>query len=121
MKNNITHILVALVLVVLLILLTDPFMLWMPPLAAMAALLALAVFACIWTGFVMRESVGDEREALHRMRAGHIAYLSGIGVLTLGLVMQGFIDHHIDPWIGTALAVMVISKLGTRIYSDTNQ
>lgn len=121
MKHNALFIGVALALVALLILLTDPFMLWMPAMAAMLALLTLTVLICVWSAFILREEMRDEREILHRMHAGRIAYLSGTSILTLALVAQALIDHHIDPWIGAALAVMVISKLGARIYVDAHE
>jgi hypothetical protein len=84
------------------------------------ALLGAAVVACVWVGFVMYEQAHDEREALHKMHAGRIAYLSGIAVLTVALMVQGF-AHDIDPWISIALGVMVIAKLGARFYSEEYQ
>ena len=116
MKNNTLHILVAVVLVVLLVLLTDPFMLWMPPMAAMTVLAAVAVLLCVWAGFIMREGAADEREALHRVRAGRAAYLTAVGVLTTGLIWQGFALHHIDPWIALALGSIVLVKLASSLY-----
>lgn len=119
MKSNTLQIGFALILVGLLVLLSDPFMLWMPPMVAMVALLSLAVLMCAWLGFVMKEQAQDEREALNRMHAGRVAYLSGAGVLTLALVVQGFVEHHIDPWIAGALGAMVLAKLAARAYFDT--
>lgn len=107
----------AVVLVGCLLLLSDPFMLWMPAQAQMLALLGVAVFACVWAGFILYERAQDEREALHTMHAGRVAYLSGITVLTFALVVQGF-AHDIDPWVSAALATMVISKLIARIYIE---
>ncbi len=117
MQNKLSFIGTAVVLLILLVLLTDPFMLWMPMGAQLAVLLGAAVFACVWAGFVLYERANDEREALHTMHAGRTAYLSGIAVLTLALVFQG-LAHAIDPWISAALAVMVISKLAARLYSE---
>lgn len=120
MANKFFHIGTALLLVGLLTLLSDPFMLWMPDFAQMTALLGAAVLACVWAGFVMYERSHDEREALHKMHAGRVAYLSGIAVLTVALIVQGF-AHDIDPWISIALGVMVISKLVARFYSERYQ
>ena len=120
MTNKIFHIGTAVALLGLLTLLSDPFMLWMPAPAQMAVLLGAAVFACVWAGFVMYERTNDERDALHRMNAGRMAYLSGIAVLTLALVVQGF-AHDIDPWVSIALGVMVLVKLSSRFYSDKYQ
>ena len=120
MANKLFYIGTAVFLVGLLVLLSDPLMLWMPAGAQMTALLGAAVLACVWAGFVMYERASDEREMLHKMHAGRVAYLSGIAVLTLALVFQGF-AHDIDPWISVALGTMVISKLVSRFYSEQYQ
>lgn len=117
--NKVCPYFIALSLTVLLVLLADPFG-WMPPMGAMIALLAATIFLILFAGFVMQENGGDEREVVHRMNAGRIAYLSGIGTLTIGLIMQGF-AHAIDPWILAALGVMVLAKIVSRFYSDTYQ
>ncbi len=117
MKNNLLHIITALTLCGLLLLLTDPFMFWMPPAAAMAALLLVAVLLCVWAGFVMYERVEDERDVLNRMHAGRTAYLAGVVVLTVGLLWQGF-NQHIDPWIALALGTMVLAKLAAGLYAN---
>ena len=119
MKNNLFHIVTAAALVIVLVLLTDPFMYWMPPMAAMGALLCAAVLLLLWSGFVMYENATDEREAMHRMNAGRVAYLSGVAVLTVALIVQG-LSHQSDPWIAGALAVMVLSKLGARLFFENN-
>lgn len=111
------QILIAAATVVLLALLSDPFMYWMPPKMAMLVLVGVTVLLCVWFGFVAGEKVADEREAMHRMLAGRIAYLSGIAVLTVALLVQG-LAHHIDPWIAGALGAMVIAKLATHLYTN---
>ena len=110
MKNKITSSLFAVVLVALLGLLHDPFMYWMPTAAQTLVLTCAVVLAIMWGVFVLREESRDEREAMLRMRAGRLAYLSGIGVLTLALAVQG-IMHQIDPWVTIALGVMVVTKI----------
>lgn len=118
MKNNLAHIAVAILVVVSLLFLVDPFMYWMPPMAGMAALVLACVLLLVWAGFVMYESAVDEREAMLRMNAGRVAYLAGIGVLTVALLVQG-LSHTIDPWIAGALAAMVIAKVGARVFYDS--
>jgi hypothetical protein len=54
------------------------------------------------------------------MHAGRTAYLSGIAVLLLALIVQGF-AHAIDPWIMLALGVMVVAKLGARLFFDREE
>ena len=117
MENKTTHISIAVLLIVCLTLLSDPFMLWMPMGAQMAALLGAAVLLAIWAGFVMYERAPDEREAVHRMNAGRMAYLSGIVLLTVALVTQG-LAHDIDPWVSLTLGTMVLVKLLSRFYSE---
>lgn len=120
MVNKILSVGTAVVLVGLLALLSDPFMVWMPMGVQLFVLLGAAALACVWVGFVMYEKAHDEREALHKMHAGRIAYLSGIAVLTMALIVQG-LAHTIDPWISVTLGVMVISKLVARFYSERYQ
>src|SRR4051812_17540182 len=117
MKNNFLTIGVGAAFIILLGLLTDPFMLWMTPPAQMTVLLCAATLAGIWAGFVLYERAHDEREAVHAMYAGRAAYLAGVAVLTLALVVQG-LSHHIDQWIPLALGVMVLCKLGAHLYSQ---
>lgn len=117
MTGKFLHITVSAILVGLLLLLTDPFMVWMPMGMQMTVLVCAFVLVCFWAGLVLFERADDEREALHKMNAGRIAYLSGIVVLTIGLVVQGF-SHKIDIWILLALAAMILSKLFSRFYSD---
>ncbi|MBI5456984.1 hypothetical protein HY969_04585 [Candidatus Kaiserbacteria bacterium] len=107
----------ALILLVSLFALTDPFMYWMPDMAAMVALVSAAALSAMWIGFVAREHGGDERDVQNRMYAGRIAYLSGIGILTLALVLQG-VAHAIDPWIPLALGTMVLAKVVSGWYTD---
>ena len=47
------------------------------------------------------------------------AFLAGAAVLTLGIVIQGY-THAVDPWLVIALIVMIVVKIGTRIWSDKN-
>lgn len=120
MKNNFLSIFLAGVLILLLVLISDPFMLWMPDGVQMAVLLAVVLLALVWAGLMLYERPSDERELLHTMRAGRLAYLSGIVVLTLALLIQG-LAHAIDPWIAGALGVMVITKLFARLYTERYQ
>jgi hypothetical protein len=109
------QIIISGVLLVMLILLADLFPFWMPTMNQMVPLTFATVLLVTWAGFVMFEATGDERELLHRMHAGRAAYLAGLAVLTLALVVQG-LSHTIDPWILGALGAMVVSKIVARAY-----
>jgi hypothetical protein len=115
--NTFLSVAIVVLMIILLFTLTDPFMYWMPDLAQMIALTLAAALVCVWAGFVMREHSGDEREIVHRMYAGRSAYLSGIAILTLALLVQG-IQHAIDPWVPASLAAMILAKFLTRLYTD---
>lgn len=117
MNNKSLQILVALVLAFFLMVLADFVPFWMPMMGEMLALVIVVVLLLVWVGFVMQEQAQDEREILLKMKAGRVAYLSGLGVLTLGLVVEAF-SHNIDPWITIGLAVMVLSKLFSRLYNE---
>ena len=105
------------VLALVLFTLVDPFMYWMPSVVQMAALTVAAALLAVFAGFVMREKAGDERETVLRMHAGRAAFLSGVAVLTIALLVQGF-THTIDPWVPLALAIMIGAKLVARLYAE---
>jgi hypothetical protein len=119
MKNNLKiEILVSLVLVLLTILVLNPFHFWMPNMMHMIILaLTLASFA-FFAIFILREKIRDEREVAHRMLSGRVAFITGSTLLTVAIVVQALQDT-VDGWLVIVLVSMVISKLATRIYSDT--
>ncbi len=117
MNKNHLHIIVAGVLAFFILALADLIPFWLPMMGELIALLVVSVLMLIWVGFVMKEVAHDEREVLLKMKSGRIAYLSGLGVLMLALIVQGF-AHAIDPWIAIALAVMVLAKLFARLYEE---
>ena len=117
MNKKYLHIIVAGVLAFFLLALADLVPFWMPMMGEMTALLLVVILLLVWAGFVLQENAHDEREVLLKMKAGRVAYLSGLGVLMLALVVQGM-NHTIDPWIAVALAVMVVTKLFTRLYEE---
>jgi hypothetical protein len=119
MKNNLKETIVTIALITIAILLLNPFHFWMPDMMVMCMLaIALGLFG-IFASFILREKSVDEREDQHRTLAGRNAFLAGSGVLTLGIVIQGY-AHTVDPWLVIALIVMITVKIGTRMWSDKN-
>ncbi len=119
MKNNLKETIVTAALVVIAIALLNPFHFWMPDMMVMGMLaMVLALFG-VFASFILRENTVDERDSQHRTLAGRNAFLAGAGVLTLGIVFQGY-THAVDPWLVIALVSMVVVKIGTRIWSDKN-
>jgi uncharacterized membrane protein (UPF0182 family) len=118
MKNNVfVHTAVALLISFFALVLADLIPFWMPMMGEMTALLLVTALLIVWVGFILFETVHDEREAMLRHQSGRFAYLAGISVLLCALLMQGF-AHAIDPWIPVTLAVMVVVKQATRLYLE---
>lgn len=120
MKNNsFKEIVVASTLIVLVVLLLNPFHFYMPGMMVMTILaLALVAFGFI-ASFILREQVGDERDSVHKTRAGRLAFLAGSGVTIIAILVQSQ-THSVDPWIVLTLSVMVITKIASRVWSDYN-
>lgn len=119
MKNNIKETIVTVFLIVIAILLLNPFHFWMPDMMVMVMLVIALVIFGIFASFILREKVFDERDSLHRTLAGRNAFLAGATILMLGIVIQGY-HHSVDPWLVIALITMIIVKIATRIWSDKN-
>lgn len=100
-----------------LLVLADLVPFWMPMMGEMIALLVVTVLLLVWAGLVVSESADDEREVYIKSQSGRVAYVAGLFVLVVALVVQGM-AHTIDPWIPVALAVMVSAKLLARLYLD---
>ena len=118
--NSFTQYLIALALVILLGLLANPFMVWMPSPTEMLVVLVAAILAVVYGGFVLKENGGDERDVLHRMLAGRAAFLASLAVLTIALIYQGA-HRAIDPWIPAALALTILAKLVAHAWASRTQ
>ncbi len=119
MKNNLKESIVTIALIIIAILLLNPFHFWMPDMMVICMLaIALALFG-IFASFILREKSVDERDDQHKSLAGRNAFLAGSGILMFGIVIQGY-THSVDPWLVIALIVMIIVKIITRHWSDKN-
>jgi 4-amino-4-deoxy-L-arabinose transferase-like glycosyltransferase len=119
MKNNLKiEILASLVIVVLTALVLNPFHFWMPNMMHMVILALTLVAFAFFAIFILREKTQDERDTVHRMLSGRVAFLAGSTLLTVAIVVQALQDT-VDPWLVVVLISMVFSKLITRIYSDS--
>lgn len=120
MKNKILkEIIIPLTLVILAVLLLNPFHFWMPNMMVMCMLAFSLVLFGIFASFILREKTVDERDDVHRTLAGRNAFLAGSTVLMVGIVIQGY-THSVDPWLVIALIVMILVKITTRLWSDKN-
>lgn len=78
-----------------------------------AAIIILGVYGV----FVERERPVDERDEVHRMLAGRVAFHVGAGLLTVGIAVQSY-NHALDPWLVFVLVSMIVAKAGARLYAD---
>ncbi len=119
MKNNLAQSIITAVLIILLVVIWNPFKLWMPDMMLISILIVLLIVFGLFASLVLREKAGDEREAVHRMLAGRAAFLSGSVVLLLAIISQAF-SHNVDIWLVATLVIMIVVKMIARLYSDKN-
>lgn len=118
MKNNfIKEIAVAVVIIVLAILLLNPFHFWMPNMIVVGMLAMVLILFGVFASFILQEKIFDERDNAHRSLAGRNAFLAGALVLMIGIVTEGY-SHSIDPFLVVALIAMVVIKIASRIWSS---
>jgi cell division protein FtsW (lipid II flippase) len=116
MKNNLLQeLLISGILIMLLVLFLNPFDFWMLTALLMMMVLGLVVVFSLFASFVWRENHRDEREGLHKMMAGRVAFLVGTALLALGIIIQSF-NQNLDPWLVFTLAGMIVAKVFTLIY-----
>jgi len=112
------ELILALVIIVLAVLATDPFMVFMPSMFQMMMSALLLVAFLIFSAFFWKEDVQDEREELHRLRSGKAGFFVGALVLIIGIIVQAF-SHNIDSWLVVALVAMVAAK-AISLYKSRN-
>ena len=116
MKNNFSQeIIVSSIMIILLVLLLNPFDFWMPNSLLFTMVLALILFFALFASFVLRENTQDEREELHKSTAGRTGFLIGSGMLVFGIVVQCF-QHNLDIWLVITLVAMVLAKIVGLVY-----
>ena len=82
----------------------------------MMHLVVVIILFGLFSAFAWRETATDERQNIHRMLAGRIAFLTGSAILMLAILVQD-LAHAIDPWLVIALAGMVLAKAVGLAYS----
>lgn len=119
MRNKIIHflsgeILVSGIVLLILILFVTGIQRSTPDSIHMSLLFFFIMIFLIFCTFLYREKSADEREYLHKLEAGRIAYLAGSFVLVIGICVQSFF-HSVDPWLVGTLGVMILAKIVSRI------
>ncbi|MDE1874550.1 MAG: hypothetical protein KGH68_00590 [Patescibacteria group bacterium] len=105
---------VPIFLVVLLVLLLEPFG-FMPSAAVMTILAFIVAAFVLFAILLWREHGLDEREEAHINRADRIGFISGALVLLAAIVAES-LGRMLSPWLVVALIAMVAAKAFTLIY-----
>lgn len=120
MKNKtLKEVIVPLALIVLAVLLLNPFHFWMPDVMIVCILAIALVLFGVFASFILGEKVLDERDNVHRALSGRNSFLAGSAILMLAIGIQEY-NEVLDPWLVIVLIVMIITKIATRIWSDKN-
>ena len=99
----------SIVIVGLAIALLNPWHFWMPTSFHMMLIGLLLAGVGLFALFIWRQKPVDEREELHLMIESRMAYLTGVLVLAICLIIQSFM-HSVDPSVIIALGAMFIVK-----------
>lgn len=110
------EIIVSLIFVILIVFLLNPFHAWMSPSVLMAGNAILFIVFVLFAGLIWREKGRDERETVHIMRAGRFAFISGVAILTIGIIVTS-IQHQPNMWIALSLGIMILAKITGLVYS----
>jgi len=102
---------ISILIIILALMLLDPFMVLMPGSMPMFVILLLVVLFAAYSIFIYREKARDERELINRMAAARTAWLIGAGATLAGIVYEGLTRHMVDKWLIFALVATVIGKL----------
>lgn len=116
--NNTQGTLLAIVTIILLILLINPFYFYMPTMMVMWILSGLFVVFAAYAVYVWKEQPQDEREEELAAKASRIGFLAGAGVILLAILFQKITMGMIDSWLAGALGAMMVSKIVARVVID---
>lgn len=100
----------TILMLILLVFLWNPWFLWMPSQLDYMIAGALAVIILLYAGLVLKEKPEDEREEKLLMQAGRFGFITGVVVISVGIIFQT-ITSKPDIFLIVALAVMVLVKI----------
>lgn len=117
MNNSFSkEIVLSIILIILLVFLINPFGFFMPSKVEMMIVLFFLLGYALFLVFVWKEKPLDEREEAHRLGAGRSAFLSGVAVIVVGILVQTF-SGMLDPWLIGALGATILGKIGGLLYN----
>ena len=113
--RNAFEVLICIIVLCILGVFLNPTHLLMPDSVNMLLIMGLILGFLAFIGLVWRENASDERDEVHKQKAGRVSFFIGAIVLVVGIVIQA-LHHEIDPWLLYALSGMVLTKLLSRIF-----
>lgn len=108
---------IAVLMILILLSFIRPTMLLMPSNLEMMLGLFLIILFLVFFSLVWKEKYADERENFHRLHAGRVSFMVGTSVLVIGIAFQS-LSHDVDPWLVYTLILMILAKVGARVYSQ---
>ena len=90
---KITEIILTLLLILLAVVLLNPFNLFMNSMFVMTLVGLLIAATALFAGVMWNEYFGDEREISHRRFAGRVAFIVGTSLLAIGIAVQSLLSH----------------------------
>ncbi|MBI2049530.1 hypothetical protein HYT32_01290 [Candidatus Roizmanbacteria bacterium] len=115
-KNKfIGEIVISFALIGLLVFFINPVELLMPHELQPFMVPFLVVLFIIFTGFLWKETPGDEREQLHKLIASRFAYFAVITTLIIGVILQS-LKGKVDPILIIGICVALLAKILGLIY-----
>ena len=107
---------VAGLLIVVLFFVLNPSGVLMLSMVQMSLAIALAVLVVLFAGLIWKEHSADEREELHRLRAGRYGYLAGLAIGVIGIIVQST-SHSVDPWLVYTMGIMILAKVCAHVFN----
>ena len=114
------EIVLLVVFIALLVLLLNPFSIYMPTEMMISIISVVTVLFGLFFMLVFREQGKDERELAHAQFAGRTAFLSAGVIALIGLFWQAFYDT-LDPWLVGVVGAMALAKVASLIYAQTRR
>jgi hypothetical protein len=119
-KSILYQTITAVIILILLLFAANPLNFWMPSALIMLLVCSIAIAFFAFTAFLFQEKPRDEREQLHNLIAGKIAFFVGSTILVVATIVKE-LEGKPDPWILSALGAMVFTKIIVRIITELKQ
>lgn len=110
LNESAAEIVIAVLLLVSIFCLSDPFRTMMGEMLEMYVTVLLVIFTVLFIGMVWQEKARDEREQTHRLLISRAGFIAGMASVTIAIIVQ-MLAHELDGWLIIILGSMVLTKL----------